>query len=173
MGDSDIRVKKEPNIGVILILLAAVFAVIGLAVMNSIYKKQFVTYVDSMNSGAANTFKVFKVSDEFEKLLIDAEEGGDYFIYGERSDDGSYVAYQRGFITKNTLIFGEPYREASSYWAARVVNKNVTEVWTSETPLDKEMLQKYTYDEQVRNYRFLHKFSESGVVGYYSTVNAV
>ena len=105
--------------------------------------------------------------------MIDAEEGGNYYIYGERSDDGSYIAYQGGFITKNTLIFGELYSKASSYWAAKVVDKKVTEVWTSETLLDMEKLQKYTYDEQVNNYRFLHKFSESGVVGYYSTAKIV
>ncbi|HPY84867.1 MAG TPA: hypothetical protein PLS20_07525 [Ruminococcus flavefaciens] len=174
MGNSENTVKKTNKVLIFMLIAAVVvIAVIALAVLNSIYKRQFGSYVNSMNSGAANTFKVMKQSDEFAELLNGAEEGGDCFIFGDRSDGGAYVAYQRAFVAKDTLIFGSPYSEASTYWAARVVDKKVTEVWFSEFPLEQNDLHTYSFDEQIAEYRFLQKFSKSGVIGYYRSANAV
>ncbi|WP_164169382.1 hypothetical protein [Ruminococcus flavefaciens] len=166
--------RKTHKFLIILLLIGAVaVSAMALAVLNSIYRKQFSSYVHSLNAGAASAFKVMELSDEFTVILNGTEEGVDRFIYGDRSVDGSYVAYQGAFIAKDMLIFGEPYSEPSTYWAARVVDKKVMEVWFSEFPLGQKDLHTYSFDEQMAEYRFLQKFRESGAVGYYRADNTV
>ena len=163
------RKTIKKMIVIFLILFALIFA-IGLCFLNSLYKKQFRSYVDSLNASAAKHYKVFQMSSNFNDIIT-IQDKGVFVIYGDCSKDGSYVIHKNEQLDNNTLLFGEEYKKPSLYWAIKFVDGEIKEVWSSTFPLEQEKLYEYSLQEQLKTYRFLRKFKNTKVIGYYENSN--
>lgn len=162
------RVRKRNYLIIVLLLLILTMLslFIGILFTNSLYKKQFSTYVNVLNSRAENNYKIFNISDEFRRS-IKIPSDGTYYVYGDCSDNYSYKAYQNDFIEKDILFLGEEYDKPVLYWCAKATNGTITDVWSSNYSLSENDLHEYTYEEQLNNYRFFKKYEKFKVVGYY------
>ncbi|WP_164174562.1 hypothetical protein [Ruminococcus flavefaciens] len=159
--------KKIKQLIVIFLILFALTIALGLGILNSVYKKQYRSYVDSLNASAVKHYKVFQISNNFNDIVATRDKDV-FIIYGDCSKDGSYVIYKNEIIKNNTLLFGKEYKKPSLYWAIKFVNGEIKEVWSSTFPLEQENLCEYSLHEQLKTYRFLKKFKDTKVIGYYN-----
>ena len=78
----------------IFLIIFALSIVLGLCILNSIYKKQYHSYVNSLNASAEKHYKIFEVSSNFIDIITITDKGA-LVIYGDRSKDGSYIVHKK------------------------------------------------------------------------------
>lgn len=145
--------------------------ILFLFILHSLYLEQFKGYVNSLNSSAVNHYKVINSLTDY-KNKLDVTETCNCVIYGESDDYLSYTAYAGDFLNEDLLFYGNNSDDKSKqYWAVKIVDGEISEIWVSTYPLEDSDLQEYTLEEQIDTYRFLTRFSETEVVGYYKVNN--
>lgn len=147
------------NIGITLLVLL-LLATGGYYIL---YQHQAYGIVGSANSNARNHYNLL-TSD----LVSLPELPENCMIYGECHDFWDYVVYADAFIPENTVLCGTAPEVPNCFWAARIQNGSITEVWSANYSLSEEQLRSYTHEEQQKQIRFPEKFAKSRLIGYYT-----
>ena len=139
-------------------------------VLYSLYYHQFKFYVNSLNSSAANHYKVITSLTDY-KNSLDISDNCNCVIYGESYDYLSYTAYAGDYLKEDISFYsgnGGNYQN-KLYWAIKISDGDIDRVWSCTMPLEENDIHEYSVEEQRKTYRFLKKFSKIKVVGYYDT----
>lgn len=136
-----------------------------------INKNQTFSYISFINSIAENHYNSFNNGLIDYNNIFSIYKNKEYIIYGECHDYDYYIAYANELIKKDTLIYGSNDKKANNYWAIKIQNKIIVEVWVSNYPLKKEQLHPYTIEEQYKQIHLFEKFSSSKAIGYYNAKN--
>ncbi len=86
-------------------------------------------------------------------------------IFGESNDLDSIVMYLN---KRKILIYGDEQLQPNSYWAIRIENGNIVNVWSSNYPLKEEQLITYSTNEQRKKMGIFEKLNKTDVIGYYN-----
>lgn len=54
------------------------------------------------------------------------------------------------------------------YWTLKLIDNNVSEIWTCKIPLTQEQLKSYTFDEQIEMIPLFKKDRIKYAIGYYN-----
>lgn len=165
------NMKKIKRIFIVVLCIIIFSLILFSLFLYSLYRDQFKGYVNSLNSSALNHYKVINSLTDY-KNKLDVTETCNCVIYGESDDYLSYTAYEGDFLNEDLLFYGNNSEDKSKqYWAIKIVNGEISEIWASTYPLKDNDLHEYTLEEQIDTYRFLMKFSETDVIGYYKVNN--
>lgn len=162
---------KEKNLRKIILVSLIAILVLFIFIFSCayfFYCDQFKIYVDGMNSSAQAHYKVITSLTEY-KDRLNVSEDSNFVIYGESYEYLSYTAYANEYLNEDTLFYGENNKQPTLYWAVKIVNGNISEIWSATFPLEEYDIHKYTFNEQLDAYRFGTKFKNIKVVGYYKS----
>lgn len=149
------------NIGITLLVLLILLT----GVWYLIYQHQAYGIVSAFNSNAHSHYSAFQSEYASLETLPDLPE--DCVLFGECRYCWDYVVYANDFLPEDMLLCGKAEESANCYWAARIQNGKVIEVWSANYPLSEEQLLPYSRKDQEKQIHFPEKFYKSGLIGYY------
>ena len=69
---------------------------------------------------------------------------------------------------KNISVNPTPERSIAFYWTLKIVDNNISEIWTCKIPLNQEQLKPYSFDEQLDMIPIFKKDKFNYAIGYYN-----
>jgi len=147
------------------ISIISAFIITGLVCI--IYNHQAKGYLEFVNSIARCHYNSFHNGLIDYNNILPVLKNGEHIIYGESFDYEYYIAYASESVENDTLLFGTKNKEPNNYWAVRIIDGEIIEVWTSSYPLKENQLCNFTKDEQLKQLSIFEKFSTSDVVGHF------
>lgn len=129
-----------------------------------VYEHNSPTYVRRANYAARRLEYV--LTEHFKETGLPKAEP--FLLMGETSPEET-VFYENDFISEER--FSPNYTlDSHYYWAVRISDKAVTEVWCSKSPLTESDLTEITYEQQYEQLHFYPPALRSydlAVIGYY------
>ena len=107
----------------------------------------FSEYCKNYNIPENETIYISGMTTSYYDLIIDANE----------------YCNQR----KNISVNPTPERAIDFYWTLKIVDNNISEIWTCKIPLNQEQLKPYSFDEQLDMIPIFKKDKYNYVIGYY------
>lgn len=150
----------------ILLFITAFFILFGAIIYPTVLNDKVAT----INKKAKNHFNFFTSYYKDISNIIDLPDNGSFYIIGENTDNSYYLAYSGDNIQTETIIHGNK-QEINGYWAIKITDNKVVQVWSSNYPLSKEQLIDYSIKEQKKQFSLFENTMDTNAIGYYETSN--
>jgi len=152
------------------ILSVSLISVVLLCGISAVMILQNAKYdrVCSANSTAMTCYHYFTNGSIDLSQLTNIPKQGEYYVLGENDSYQNFTAYAGDLFSCDTVLMGNASTSPDIYWAIRIKNGTITELWSSKYQLEETQLRSYTTQEQMKQARFWESPDETRIIGYYS-----
>lgn len=130
------------------------------------------SYIYIKNSDAKDIFKYtqsddYKFNDYCQKCNI--PETGTIYLSGMVTSYSDLIIESNKYCSQNENISVRPANNETInfYWTLKIINNNISEIWTCKVPLKQEQLKSYTFDEQIKMIPIFKRDRSNYAIGYY------